>query len=142
MLVCDCGRLQVFEIVGKMAKGWINNNILRRSCCVHHVSTGVEHNCCEVRPEEEEWRKDSCYNTWSPHSTWTPHTTHGHHTAHGRHTQHMDTTCVHTNTLTPLIIEIGLCRYVSPMRFDHQKDIPHRCMAYRIVWAEGVWAHS
>ena len=57
-----------------MAKGWINNNIVRRSCCVHHVSTGVEHNSCEVRPEEEERGKDSCYNTW------TPHTTHGHHT--------------------------------------------------------------
>ena len=93
MLVCDCGRLQVFEIVGKMAKGWINNNIVRRSCCVHHVSTGVEHNSCEVRPEEDEQRKDSCYNTWTPHSTWTPHTTHGHYI------------CTCTNTLTPLIIE-------------------------------------
>ena len=57
-----------------MAKGWINNNIVRRSCCVHHVSTGVEHNYSEVRPEEEERGKDSSYNTW------TPHTTHGHHT--------------------------------------------------------------
>ena len=116
------------KVVGKMAKGWINNtcNIVRRSCCVHHVSTGVEHNSCEVRPEEEEWQTDSCYNTWTPHtthghhtqhmdtthSTWTPHTTHGHHTqhmdtthstwtphtTHGHHTQHMDTT---HNTWTP-----------------------------------------
>ena len=62
------------KVVGKMAKGWINNNIVRRSCCVHHVSTGVEHNYSEVRPEEEERGKDSSYNTW------TPHTTHGHHT--------------------------------------------------------------
>ena len=39
-----------------VAKGWINNtcNIVHRSCCVHHVSTGVEHNSCEVKPEEEE----------------------------------------------------------------------------------------
>ena len=29
------------KVVGKMAKGWKNNNIVRRSCCVHHVSTGV-----------------------------------------------------------------------------------------------------
>ena len=55
MLVCDCGKLHVIQIeVGKMAKEWINNNIVRRSCCVHHVSTSVEHNSCEVRPEEEE----------------------------------------------------------------------------------------
>ena len=60
MLVCDRGRLQVFEIVGQMAEGWINNNMVRRSCCVHHVSTDVEHNSCEVRPEEEERRKDTC----------------------------------------------------------------------------------
>ena len=62
------------KVVGKMAKGWINNNIVRRSCCVYHASTGVDHNSYEVRPEEEEWWKDSCYNTW------TPHRTHWHHT--------------------------------------------------------------
>ena len=85
-----------------MAKGWINNNIVRRSCCVHHVSTGVEHNSCEVKPEEEERRKDSCYNTWTPYRT------------HGHHTEHMDTThvYVHTNTLTPLIIEyVRTCQH-------------------------------
>ena len=69
-----------------MAKGWINNNIARRSCCVHQVSTGVEHNSCEVRPEEEEEERTAV-------------------TTHGHHTQHMDTTHVHTNILTPLIIE-------------------------------------
>ena len=92
------------KVVGKMAKGWINNNIVRRSCCVHHVSTGVEHNSCDIRPEDEECWKDSCYNTWRPD------TTHGHQTQHmdTRHntwTPHMYTCTVHTNTLIPLIIE-------------------------------------
>ena len=81
---------------------------MRRSCCVHHVSTGVEHNSCEVRPEEEERQKDSCYNTWTPH------------TAHGHYTQHMDTT---HSTWTP-----------SPEGYSS-------LLVYRIVWAEGVWAH-
>ena len=81
------------KVVGKMAKGWINNNIVRRSCC------GVEHNSCEVRPEDEEWWIDTDNKT------------------HGHHTQHMDTIhntwtphmymyiCTCTNTLTPLIIQ-------------------------------------
>ena len=79
------------KVVGKMAKGWINNNIVRRSCCVHHVSTGVEHNSCEVRPEEEEWWKDSCYNTWTPHTTHGHHTcTYKHHTCTYKHTDTID----------------------------------------------------
>ena len=69
---CKSSRLAM----GKMAKRWINNNIVRRSCCVHHVSTGVEHNSCEDQKRKSVER--------------TAVTTHGHHTCTYKHTYTID----------------------------------------------------
>ena len=51
VIVGSCKSLKLIKSSGKNGQ---RMDIVHRSCCVHHVSTTVEHNSCEVRPEEEE----------------------------------------------------------------------------------------